>query len=248
MNASFIRCFSSLLSSFAINCVVPAKAGDAYRAYVIAAAVQGGFFSILGIIIAERIYDLICVLALFAGGLAGILALEPGIGGGITAQALNVLAFISVILAVVFAAIRFLDKLAAFFVPKKFIGAFHEIKSGYFAGFRHPFPSALLTFFVWLFELSAFAIILYSGGLNPGFFQTLFTSTAATLSNAVPFTPGGLGAFELAAREILIAFGFKASLAIAAITLIRLIGYWGLMAVGALFLLPESVGRTKKRT
>ena len=54
------------LSWFA-NCVVPAKLGDAYRAYLLKKDANVGFSKTIGTILAERIIDMIILFVLLAG-------------------------------------------------------------------------------------------------------------------------------------------------------------------------------------
>lgn len=239
---------SILLSSFALNCIVPAKAGDLYRAYYVKRKTSAGFFTVLGVIVAERACDLLAVLSVIGLSAAGVALLPSSYEAGsdlatkIIPAALIVLALLT---AVVLLLLN-LEKLARFLAPKKYRNEIVEVRDGFYKSLSFPAALILLTGLVWLLELGSFGAILASGGINPGIAQTLFAASASTLSNAVPFTPGGLGAYELAAREILVSWSYEPALVIAAIAILRLVSYWGLMAVGALFALASLVtGRRK---
>ncbi|MCD6118690.1 flippase-like domain-containing protein [bacterium] len=224
-----------ILSSYAVNCIIPAKAGDIYRCYAVMGKSRG-FFRLLGTVVAERVADLLCVLFLFSLG-AGLLFIVPhNAESAIPEVGLRLvpsLVVASALTLAVFLFIANIGRIMRFLVPPRYKDQIFEIKESFFAGFKAPGAIVFYTLLVWILELGAFALVIYSGGISLGIGEITFTSSAATLSNAVPFTPGGLGAYELAAREILTALHINPNISVPAILIIRLINYWGLMIVGA---------------
>lgn len=227
---------SLILSSYAINCIVPAKAGDILRSYVSSRKGTAGFFTVLGTVAAERVADLLCVLFAFVIGaalFAGHLSTENFLGSISSKLLISIGAALLLIVAVLLLVTN-IEKVLGFVVPARFQDEISGIKRGFFGALSRPLPVMVYTIAVWVLELGSFALALAAVALSPGFGESLFTASAATLSNAVPFTPGGLGAYELASREILVAAGRDKETVIASIIIIRLINYWSLIFVGAL--------------
>jgi hypothetical protein len=231
----FGRAFSVILSSFAINCVVPAKAGDLYRALDISRRHGGGFFVVLGAIIAERVLDFVAVILFLGLGIAGLLAggddVLPGVG---YAPVLATLAVIAAMVAFAVLLVANIERVIRFLLPTKYRNKVAGVKSGFLSALTKQLDLILLTLLLWICELASFGVVLRSVGIELGAVRILFSASAATLSNAVPFTPGGLGAFELASKAILEAWSFHAPIVIAGIAAVRLVNYWGLVAAGAI--------------
>ena len=233
----FSLSLSTILASFAVNCIVPAKAGDIYRCLSVSRKKGSNFFLLLGSVISERVLDLVCVLTfLFAGacvlqfrsvGFASESATIYGKLGLTAGYAIALLAIIVLIL-------QKIDMVLRVLIPPRFRISIGEIKRGFRSSFAKRIPVISLSAAVWILELGSFYVALEAVGLRIQPSQAVFTSVASTLSNAVPFTPGGLGIYELAARELLCAFGAELPAALAAILLIRLINYWSLILVGAI--------------
>ena len=66
-----------LFLSWFVNCLVPAKLGDAYRAYLLKRDADVSFSKTFGTVLAERILDLIVLFALLV--LAAVLAFGAGL-------------------------------------------------------------------------------------------------------------------------------------------------------------------------
>ena len=232
---NFGRSLALILSSYALNCIVPAKAGDIYRALLARNSKTAGFFSILGTVAAERVADLLCVLFAFVLGTAMLFAF-PADAEGLTDISSKLFASVGAALVIVLAVvvvIANIDRVLKVLVPAKYQAGIAGIKTGFFGALSRPLQVATFTLAVWALELGCFAIALGALSIPSGAGEALFTASASTMSNAVPFTPGGLGAYELAAREILVAVGRNPGSVIAAIIIIRLINYWSLIAIGA---------------
>ncbi len=225
-----------ILSSYAVNCLVPAKAGDIYRSYFAAEKGSSGMFKILGTVAAERVADLICVLAAFALGAALVFSSANFYSGlyAVSEKLLWSLGAAVILIFVVVTVIAKIDKVLGILIPKKFASGISPIKTGFFAAISRPWAVFGFTIAIWILELGCFGIALAAVGVGSDFAESLFVSSASTLSNAVPFTPGGLGAYELAAREILNAAGREMEPIIAAIIIIRLINYWSLLLLGGI--------------
>ena len=231
----FSLAISIILASFAVNCIVPAKAGDIYRCLSVSRKKTGDFFALLGSVIAERVADLICVLLVLLA-CTGMLQFDTrGLEGGspLAGKLALTAAFSVTLLFVIVLFVQNLDKLLNFLVPSRFKERVVEIRRGFRMSYARLLSVMVLSAAVWALELGSFYVVLKAADIHIQASHAVLTSAAATLSNAVPFTPGGLGIYELAARELLSAFSVQPEAAIAAILLIRIVNYWSLMVVGA---------------
>ncbi|TAK25765.1 MAG: flippase-like domain-containing protein [Chloroflexota bacterium] len=222
------------LSWFA-NCLVPAKLGDVYRAYLLKkrGAVSLSFAG--GTVVAERLIDLAFVLivlgasalAIFRGRVPDRLGPFLEIGAlGIFAAGLGLLA------------LRRWPNLAARFLPRRFHAIYDRFQGGTLGAFGSYGQLVVLTSLGWLAEIVRFWLVGVSLGLfaNETVWSQLAISAFVALGSAIfttaAPTPGGLGAAELAIVAALTLVGRGGEIAIAAALLDRLISYWSLIAFG----------------
>jgi uncharacterized protein (TIRG00374 family) len=226
--------------SWFVNCLVPAKLGDGYRAHLLSKHTGADIGRTLGTVVGERMADVLALVALlFASGvlvlgklagpersdngtfqvilLAG-LALAAGIGGGVVALRL--------------ATGRLSERL-----PARWRTVFTRFAEGLLRTFQldAQFPLYGLTGLIWGCEALRIWLVLLSfhiTGLAPG--VIIFTALAGSLLSTIPFTPAGLGAVEGASVAILGAFGVATSLAGAVAVVDRVINYWSNIPVGGL--------------
>ena len=76
------RLVEILLLSWFVNCIIPAKVGDAYRCYLFKQDTKASFSATLGTILAERLTDLVVLFVAMTG--AGILAFHGDIPSEVT--------------------------------------------------------------------------------------------------------------------------------------------------------------------
>jgi uncharacterized protein (TIRG00374 family) len=114
------------LSWFA-NCVVPAKLGDAYRAYLLRNAAGGSFSRTFGTILAERALDLATVVGLLGLAIALSWSQTEGRGslGFIQAGAFMLLLTVGFLVR-----LRFLAPTLTGFVPTRFQAPFNRLIEG----------------------------------------------------------------------------------------------------------------------
>ncbi|MBI2303190.1 MAG: flippase-like domain-containing protein [Chloroflexi bacterium] len=218
------------LSWFA-NCVVPAKLGDAYRAYLLKRRAAVSFSTTMGTIVAERIMDTSVVFILLGGvalwfvgrsGLQNVLILL-GIGGGMMA----VIALVLLIMG------RFGAHIQGF-LPKRLAPFYERFQAGTLGSFRQLPSIALLSVVVWFFEAGRLLFVSYSMGLSLALPFILFVALANSLLTVVPFTPGGLGLVEVGVVGLLMMVISKES-AVSVAFLDRTISYWSLVILGLAF-------------
>ena len=225
-----------LLGWFA-NCIVPAKLGDAYRAYLLKRAAGVPFVMTFGTIVAERIIDVLLLFSLLAGSalLAFGGALPPVIFGIMQVGLVLVGAALVGLLAM-----RNLSPLITRLLPGRFREQYALLEQGTLGSFRSLPLVLLYSVMEWVIE----AARLYLVCLSLGLFQlqpsiVVFVALSSALLTTLPVTPAGLGFVESAIVGILLlaasfglAPGIDENVATSVAILDRTISYWSLIVVG----------------
>lgn len=224
------------LSWFA-NCIVPAKLGDAYRAYLLKLNAGVSFSMTIGTILAERIIDVLVLFLLMAAAasLAFGRALPAEIG-----LLMQVGLVLVVFVALLLVMLRRLRPLVLRLLPARVHTQYDRFEHGTLASFR-GLPGVLaLTAGSWACEVARLALVTLALGLTgvaPS--VLLFVALASALATTLPLTPAGLGfaegtivaIFLLAARAGL-APGVDEHTAASIALLDRGISYWSLILLG----------------
>lgn len=224
------------LSWFA-NCIMPAKLGDAYRAYLLKRTSQVSFSRTFGTILAERIIDLL--LTFFLLGVTGLVAfhgtLPPEIVVG--AQGSLVLVALTIIGLI---AMRSLGGLIRRLIPARLHDYYGRFEEGTLHSFRRM--PLVLTFSVlaWMIESARlYLVVLALGGDGISFPIVLLTAIAASILTSIPGTPAGLGVVEgtiitilVLAGQLGLAPGMTQGLAASVAILDRTISYWSIVIFG----------------
>ena len=221
--------------SWFVNCLVPAKLGDVYRAYLLRKHGRISLSMAGGTIVAERIIDFGFVLILL--GASALIAFR----GHMPDEVRPILEFggAAVLLGGVgLLTLRRWETLIPRFLPARFHPIYERFHLGTMSAFGNYGWLLLYTPLGWLAEIVRFWLVAQAVGMNLGAspVQQLAVATfvalgSALFTSAVP-TPGGLGAAELAIVAALALIGKSGEIAIAAALLDRLISYWSLILVG----------------
>jgi len=231
------------LSWFA-NCLLPAKLGDVYRAYLLR---KHGGISLTragGTVLAERILDLAYVLILLS--LAALAAFRgrvpPELGPG-----LEITTAIVLVAGVALLAMKRWEWLVPKVLPQRFHGHYDRFHNGVMGSFGSLGPLIVYTPLGWLCEILRFYLVAQAIGLPLGgsLPQQLAEATCVALASAILMsampTPGGLGGAEAGIAGALMLFGIPQGTAVAAALLDRLLSYWSLVVVGlVIYLVWES--------
>jgi hypothetical protein len=225
-----------MLSWFA-NCIVPAKLGDAYRAYLLKSTASVSFSKTFGTILAERIIDMLLLFVLLA--VAVLVAFSGTLPGAILNVMQVGLGLVLLVLAGLFV-MRNMSGVISRFVPKRFRHHYLLFEEGTLGSFR-AMP-LVLTYSVlgWAIEAGRLYLVCLSLGLTslaPPI--VLFVALASALLTTLPITPAGLGFVESAIVGILLlaaswglAPGVDENVAASVAILDRVISYWSLVVVG----------------
>ncbi len=194
--------------SWLVNCLVPAKLGDVYRAWLLRLNFTVSLSRTFGTVFIERVFDLfaIALLGLAAGfwsfrtGLPDEVQVVFGIGIGFV-----------VLLAVGLFLIRNFGQriIARLPLPARLRVFYDRFEEGVFSIQARRVPLiALLTAAIWATEAMRLYLVVQALGFEfpLGISGAFFVALIASLLTAIPFTPAGLGLVELGVASILTIF------------------------------------------
>jgi glycosyltransferase 2 family protein len=219
------------------NCIVPAKLGDVYRAYLLKLNVGVSFSTTIGTILAERIIDVVVLflLMLAATGLS--------FGRAVPAEVLVLMqiGLALVILVVIgLTAMRRLRPLVERVLPARLHEQYARFEHGTLNSFRGVPVLVALSVAAWAVEVARLYLVTLSLGLT-GIAESVivFVALAAALMTTLPLTPAGLGFAEgaivgvfLLAANAGLAPGVDEHTAASIALLDRGISYWSLIVIG----------------
>ncbi len=238
-----------VITSFFVNCVVPAKMGDIYRGYLAKQKLNIPVSKALGTIIAERLIDLIVLMSLLlAAGAVVFRTKAPGILVPYVVIGVVVcLAGVGVIL--VMRAGR--GQRVLRHLPEAVFHRYESLRLGTVNSFARLPTLLVLTVLVWMAEGARLGLVVFSlhlVGVHLGPSQFLLIALVAALLTTVPFLPGGLGLVEAGMIGVLITVGGVTNSAAASITLLdRSISYGSLIVIGFVIFVLTHVHVPKAR-
>ena len=256
----FRTAFRTTVIGFAALAVLPARAGDVLRPYLLARQEGLSTSATLATIVMERVLDLIAVLALLAlyvWGLADPANLPSSLIrpievssalAGVAALVLMVLMWVLAthperIGRLVFRSARVLPHAMA----DRLAGLARTFSSG-FAVAREPraLGSALVwSFPLWIAIAGEAWLVTTAFGIDMPFAGTFLLQALLVIGVAVP-TPGGVGSYHEAYRVgVTTFFGAPDDAAVAAAIVTHAISYIPVVLVGVIFMVQDglSVGR-----
>ncbi len=186
--------------SWLVNCLVPAKLGDIYRAYLLKINSTVSLSRTFGTVFIERIFDLFAIVIL--GLAAGFVSFRTGLPTQV--QAVFAIGVIFVVfLALGLFTMRNFGRhlLLRLPLPHRVLELYDRFEEGVFSaiGFRAIPRLGTVTALIWATEAARlFFVILALGfsGLHMGLSGIVFVALTGSLLTAVPFTPAGLGVVE----------------------------------------------------
>ena len=195
--------------SWLVNCLVPAKLGDIYRAWLLKMNATVSLSRTFGTVFIERILDLFAISIL--GLAAGFWSFRTGLPSEIQVVAALGVGVI-VLLGVGLLTLRNFGRriLVRLPLPHRVVELYDRFEEGVFGaiGVRRLPPLAILTGLIWTTEALRLYLVVealrlpdVSLGLSGAFFVALIGS----LLTAVPLSPAGLGVVELGVVGVLTA-------------------------------------------
>ena len=238
--------------SWLVNCVVPAKLGDVYRAYLLKINSTASMSRTLGTVFIERILDLFAIATLglaagywsFRSGLPPAIQIVFGIGVVVVA-----------VLAFALLTMRNFGRqiIVALPLPHQILELYDRFEEGVFGALvtRHLPKLGLLTVLIWMTEgLRLFFVIQALGfeDVSLGLSGAVFVALIGSLLTAVPLSPAGLGIVEAGVVGVLhVGYGVPLPEATAIALLDRVISVFSVIVFGSIAYLlsskPRGLGR-----
>ncbi len=236
--------------SWLVNCLVPAKLGDVYRAWLLKANFTVSLSRTFGTVFIERIFDIFAIALLglgaafwsFRGNMPTAVQIVIGIGLAVV-----------LLLAIGLYTVRNFGKRVLIRLPlpkkDKLLEFYERFEEGVFAINPRQVPwLAVVTALIWATE--AMRLLLVIEALNfrdvhLGVSGAFFVALSASLLTAIPLTPAGLGLVELGVVGILtVIYGVDATNATAITLVDRAISVFSIWIFGSIAYILSPMTRT----
>jgi uncharacterized protein (TIRG00374 family) len=228
-----------LFLSWLVNCVVPAKLGDVYRAYLLKINSTVSLSRTFGTVFMERVLDLFAIALL--GLAAGFWSFRTGLPPPI-----QVVFLIGVVvvggLALGLFTMRNLGRrfIVALPLPHRVLELYDRFEEGVFGaiGLRALPRLALITGFIWATESFRLFFVVQAFGFDDvtlGLSGVVFVALIGSLLTAVPLSPAGIGIVEAGVISVLtLGYGVPFAEASAIALLDRLISVFSVIVFGSI--------------
>jgi glycosyltransferase 2 family protein len=243
---SFRDASEILFLSWFVNCVVPAKLGDLYRAYLLRGNAGASVSRTVGTIFIERIADILVIfgLALAAGFWSFRGRSRPEV------DLIFLVGFVIAVALVVFViGLRLWGNRLGRFLPARLADLwdrFHEGSTGALSLSAMPVIGAA-TVAIWLLEGARLYLVIQALALPDvglGISASVFVALVAALLTAMPLTPAGVGFVEAGIAGALLIYGVQQDPAAAVALTDRGISILTVIVLGGiLYLVSDKVRR-----
>jgi glycosyltransferase 2 family protein len=221
---------------YAVNNVLPARAGDAVRVVVMAPRAAASRRTVLGTIVAERLLDVGVILVLFlVVGYAVLGNVGAGSVGWIALATVAVIAAVAVAIVLV----RRNERIHAFVAPM--LSSTARLLSG------HGALLVAMTFGVWIIEATVWILIGASVGFGMSFLEGLYLVALASVFALIPSGPGYAGTQDAATVIGIKAIGGTGATAVSYLVMLRFALLVPITAVGFLLLVTRYGGLARAR-
>jgi len=227
--------------SWLVNCVVPAKLGDVYRAYLLKINSSGASLSrTFGTVFIERVLDLFAIALL--GLAAGYWSFRDGLPPA-TQIVFGIGLVVVTILGVGLFTMRNFGRriiVAMPFLPRSLLELYDRFEEGVFGAIAmHRLPILVtLTGLIWMTEGFRLWLVVQAFGFDDvslGVSGAIFVALIGSLLTAVPLSPAGLGIVEAGVVGILtVAYGVPLPEATAIALLDRVISVFSIIVFGSI--------------
>jgi len=186
--------------SWLVNCLVPAKLGDVYRAYLLKINSPVSLSRTFGTVFIERVLDLFAIVVL--GLAAGFVSFRSGLPADVqivfAIGVVFVLALAGGLLTLRNFGRRIITRLP---LPHKVLEFYDRFEEGVFASIgMSALPQlVVMTGLIWATEAMRLYLVVEALGLpgvHLGISGAFFIALSASLLTAVPLTPAGIGFVE----------------------------------------------------
>ncbi len=234
--------------SWLVNCVVPAKLGDVYRAYLLKINSSASLSRTFGTVFIERVLDIVAIALL--GIAAGFWSFRNGLPGPIQVVFAIGLVVVALLAAALFTMRNFGRRiLNALPTPPRVLVLYDRFEEGVFGAIalrQLPFLGGL-TASIWMTEALRLFFVVHALGfadVELGLSGAVFVALIGSLLTAVPLSPAGLGIVEAGVVGVLtVAYGVPLAEATAIALLDRVISVFSIIVLGSIGYLVSSKPR-----
>ena len=244
-------CVWPLLCGFAVNNVVPFRAGDALRVVGFQNSLQTPAMAILGSLVVERLLDVTILLAFF---LVGMVDLR---GTGVNLIYLRTAVLVASVGAIIWLVLLLVGRQAEAFLTRlcrgRLLGKWRlgpaverSIQQLFKALSIVRLPGAaarllLISSVVWICEGGVFAAVAASAHFAGRMFGPWFALAAGSLATMIPSSPGYVGTFDFFTSSGFSAYGMARTDAVAAALIVHAVLWLPLTGIGLGYLALASV-------
>jgi uncharacterized protein (TIRG00374 family) len=225
--------------SWLVNCLVPAKLGDLYRAWLLKINSTVSLSRTFGTVFIERILDLFAIVTL--GLAAGFWSFRTGMSTEIQVVVGIGVAVVLLLGAGLLTMRNFGRRiLTALPIPHRILEYYDRFEEGVFSavGLRRLPPLVVITGLIWTTEAMRLYLVVEAldfPDVTLGISGAFFVALIGSLLTAVPLSPAGLGIVEAGVVGVLTAFYGVPLPEAAAIALIdRTISVFSIIAFGSI--------------
>src|SRR5437764_7308642 len=231
-SSRFGTLFHIIILAWFANCVLPAKMGEFYRAYLLRQQTEVSGSKGLGTIFSERALDFLVLMSLLV--VSGLISFHAQVPERFIPAFIVGLVIAAGLIAGLLL-MRYSEGRLSRFLPERLRERASRFKHGLLSAFAGRLPLLLgLTVLVWMAESARLFLVVQALPLHISLSlaQIMFIALVASLLTTIPALPGGLVLVEGGIIAVLVFFGLTASQALSVAILDRLISYWSLIAVG----------------
>src|SRR5215210_2701979 len=222
---------------YAVNNVLPARAGDAARIVLLAPRAQASRRTVLGTIVAERLLDVGVILVLFL--VVGYAVLGE-VGAGSVEWIALATAAVAAGVAVAIVLVRRNERIHDFVAPM--LSSTARLLS------RHGAQLVAMTFAIWIIEAGAWIAVGGSVGFGMSFLEGLYLVALASVFALIPSGPGYAGTQDAATVIGIKAIGGTSATAVSYLVMLRFALLVPITVVGFAILIARYGGLARLRT
>ena len=242
-----VPCWSSLFVAMMIgylaNNILPARAGELVRAYVLGQREGAAKSTVLATVVVERVADLMVALLL----LAAVLLFYPlpawlgRVGIVVGAVGLAALAFLALLNLWGLPLVTWIVHLLRF-LPKNLLRQIEAVGSGFVAGVsglrngRRALRFLGYTVLIWLMEVATTFLIARAFDLPVTVGGSLFVMLVVALGTMVPSSPAYIGTYEFFGANALALLGVTGGKSLSFVLMMHAVTFAGASLIGALCL------------
>jgi len=257
-NLKFSSMLSSVFIGFSLNCILPARAGEIYRAYFFSKKESLNKTKVFTSVILERFFDglilfMMLIAIIYTIRCAAIFSKIAAITGLIFIGGAAFLAF----LATTKDCGNKREKIRQFClklnaVSSVWVNKIFGIINSFFEGiktlnsFQLLFQTVLLTFIIWVLEGTTIYLVIKSFGIDISYLGTFLVLTITAFSSLIPAGPAGIGPYQWGYIIALSVFNVETELALAVSITNQFLLILFILSIGLLFMWKDHISLDKK--